>query len=58
MGAIRTSAGKFIERFGEKAADEARRRAEELLTAQNYPARVRWQLISREVEALLSAQSA
>ena len=56
MSSIRASARIIVERFGDGAVREARRRAEELLAARNYPARTRWQLISREAEKILAGQ--
>ena len=52
MAVIRASAHQFIDRFGEGAIKQARLRADELLVAENYPARTRWQLIGREIESL------
>jgi len=52
MSLIRASAGQSIDRFGKDAINQARLRADELLAAENYPARTRWQLISREIESL------
>ena len=56
MSKIRASARLFVQRFGNGAAREAHRRAEELLAARNYPARARWQLISREAEKILAGR--
>ena len=52
MSVIRASAHRFIDRFGEGAIKQAQLRADELLAAENYPARTRWQLIGREIESL------
>ena len=52
MSIIRASADQFIDRFGEDAIKQARLRADELLKAEHFPARARWQLISREIETL------
>jgi len=51
---IRTAAEMFIDRYGDRAATEARLRSEELLQAQNYQGRARWQLIEEEILALQS----
>jgi CBS domain-containing protein len=50
----RQSAIKFIDRFGTRAALEAARRADELGDAGDVQARVRWQLIDREINSIFS----
>ena len=52
---IRAAARKFIERFGAEAPHQAAMRADELLSLGDYQGRTRWQLIHREVTALLAA---
>jgi hypothetical protein len=54
MGNIRLSAVKFIDRFGTRASLEAARRADELRDAGDVQARVRWQLIDREINNIFS----
>ena len=54
MAAIRASAEIFVERFGDDAPRQAAIRARELLEARQYQARVRWQLIGKEVDNILS----
>jgi hypothetical protein len=54
MGNIRLSAVKFIDRFGSRASFEAARRADELKNAGDVQARVRWQLIDREINNIFS----
>ncbi len=54
MGNIRLSAVKFIDRFGTRASMEAARRADELRDAGDVQARVRWQLIDREINNIFS----
>ncbi|MBT3549626.1 MAG: hypothetical protein HOO19_16315 [Rhodospirillaceae bacterium] len=55
MGNIRASAVKFIDRFGTRASVEAARRADELRDAGDVQARVRWQLIDREINNIFSS---
>lgn len=54
---IRKAAVKFIERFGPNALTEANMRSSELRELSQFQGRVRWQLISREIEILLDNRS-
>ena len=49
---IRDAAARFIDRFGTRAGEEAARRADELLDAGDVQARVRGQLIDREIDEI------
>lgn len=53
MSGIRSAAGMFVERFGRDALAQAELRADELLSVGNYEGRARWQLIGREIGAIL-----
>ena len=50
---IRLAAQKLIDRFGQSAGHEARRRSEELKEATKYAAQIRWQRIAEEVDIML-----
>lgn len=51
---VRTAAERFIARYGERAADEARRRAGELAAAGHASAAAEWEQIAEMAEALLA----
>lgn len=51
---IRTAAERFIARYGERAPDEARRRAGELAQAGHSGAAAEWERIAEMAVALLA----